>query len=284
MHSCQSVIYCICMRMIPEILFKDSHTLGAGMLQRVAHERWGTAGPVERIFNNRWFIACVRAGAATVQRDDQAPCQLRPPAVLVMTQPSRYRLDISQPVDLWIVVAEGERADVLLEHHLCGLPPVTTVPDMTLAEDISGLLRVAREGGPWMDARCDLLVEAMVLGLRTRLMQVMPRPQDGSLACYARIKDVADRQACHLANVTAWAAACGIDRSHLSRLVRRHAGRTAIAYLNERKLQTAADLLLDSADSIGAIASTVGYADPFTFSKAFRRRFGMAPRRYRQRW
>ncbi len=276
------------MRTIPEVTFKDSITLGVGgpqrLVQRVAHEHWGTAGPVERTLMKRWFIACVVAGSATVQRDDQASCLLQSPALLIMTQPSTYRLIISQPVDLWIIVAEGERADVLFDHHLCGLPPVVAVPDTALADDILGLMRVAREGGPWVDARCDLLCEALVLGLRTRLLQQMPRSQDGSLARFARIKDIADRRASELANVSAWAAACGIDRSHLSRLVRRHSGLTAVAYLNERKLQTAADLLLDSADSISAIAAAVGYSDPFTFSKAFRRRFGMPPRSYRQRW
>jgi hypothetical protein len=60
----------------------------------------------------------------------------------------------------------------------------------------------------------------------------------------------------------------------------------AIAGNGDRRAQChgqgGADLLRDTTATIETIAHQTGYASPFAFSAAFKRRFGQPPRQYRQ--
>lgn len=54
--------------------------------------------------------------------------------------------------------------------------------------------------------------------------------------------------------------------------------------LHSRRMRVAADLLVDQpAIPVAQVASLVGYRQPTHFTRAFGRRYGMAPGRFRQR-
>ncbi len=55
-----------------------------------------------------------------------------------------------------------------------------------------------------------------------------------------------------------------------------------IAYINRRRVQRAKELLLLTAEPIQQIAQTVGFENPFYFSRQFRRQVGCSPSTYRQ--
>ncbi|MDA3963446.1 MAG: AraC family transcriptional regulator [Planctomycetota bacterium] len=76
-------------------------------------------------------------------------------------------------------------------------------------------------------------------------------------------------------------AACSDD--HLIRLFRQHLGQTPATYVQERRIAAAAECLLNSSDSIDAIASRYGFANRYHFSRVFAKRLGCPPARYRQR-
>jgi AraC-like DNA-binding protein/mannose-6-phosphate isomerase-like protein (cupin superfamily) len=71
--------------------------------------------------------------------------------------------------------------------------------------------------------------------------------------------------------------------SHISRLIRRHAGRNLIDIVREIKLERAAEALLTSPLPIHDIARAVGFASASHLHKLFRRRYGMSPTEYRRR-
>ena len=54
-----------------------------------------------------------------------------------------------------------------------------------------------------------------------------------------------------------------------------------MAFLTSWRLALAADLLLDPGATVGAVARRVGYTSPFTFSTAFKRRYGTSPQAHR---
>lgn len=58
-------------------------------------------------------------------------------------------------------------------------------------------------------------------------------------------------------------------------------GETPIRYLTRWRMQLAAQLLRDTTLSTAEVAARVGYATPFSFSKAFTRELGAAPSHYR---
>lgn len=78
------------------------------------------------------------------------------------------------------------------------------------------------------------------------------------------------------------AAALRCSPGHCNRLFRRLLGTTPAAYLRERRIQRAADLLSSSETSIDAVADACGFGDRFAFTRTFTRLMGMPPARYRQ--
>ncbi len=76
------------------------------------------------------------------------------------------------------------------------------------------------------------------------------------------------------------AAQTGLSERHLARLFRRAHGQTPMAYLAERRMELAGQLLIKGLP-IKEIAPQVGFHDVRYFTTAFRRALGMPPARYR---
>jgi AraC-like DNA-binding protein len=74
----------------------------------------------------------------------------------------------------------------------------------------------------------------------------------------------------------------GVDRSHFSKEFAREFGRSPSAHLQEARLSEARRLLTETALSVGQVAQSVGYADVYSFSHAFRRVTGISPSQARQ--
>ena len=73
----------------------------------------------------------------------------------------------------------------------------------------------------------------------------------------------------------------GVSRSYLHRAFRAAFGCAPGAYLTDYRLDRASQLLRHSTLSVGAVAASVGFSDPFYFSRLFRRRMGLSPSDYR---
>ena len=70
---------------------------------------------------------------------------------------------------------------------------------------------------------------------------------------------------------------------YLSRLFRDSMGKTLVAYITERRMVRARELLASSALNISEISQASGYDDPSYFTRVFRKENGVAPRQYRDR-
>lgn len=73
----------------------------------------------------------------------------------------------------------------------------------------------------------------------------------------------------------------GLSRSALTDRFSRYLGQGPMAYLADWRLELAADLLRTTARNVMYVASEVGYDSEAAFNRAFRRRFGDPPARYR---
>jgi AraC-like DNA-binding protein len=83
-------------------------------------------------------------------------------------------------------------------------------------------------------------------------------------------------------SVDSLAAACNISVSALERRFRKHLNKTPHEYINDVRLDTAQQILLETDKPIGAIALETGFSDHSHFSRSFTRKFGMTPSRHRQ--
>ncbi len=80
----------------------------------------------------------------------------------------------------------------------------------------------------------------------------------------------------------ALAKIAGASPSTFARLFMRSLGTTPNAWLVAERLARAERLLLDTRASLAEIAERTGYASEFALSRAFKRRFGVAPGRFRR--
>lgn len=77
------------------------------------------------------------------------------------------------------------------------------------------------------------------------------------------------------------AFALGLNRSYLTRLFKDATGYSLQEYLVTYRMKMAAKLLNNESMNVSEVAANVGYTDTFTFSKSFKRHFGLSPSDYR---
>ncbi len=75
---------------------------------------------------------------------------------------------------------------------------------------------------------------------------------------------------------------CGISLYHFSRIFKQVTGQSVIAYLNDYRMSKAEMLIRSTAITISEISAAVGYTDNSYFTRAFRKRYGLAPSEYRR--
>jgi AraC-like DNA-binding protein len=84
-------------------------------------------------------------------------------------------------------------------------------------------------------------------------------------------------------SVARLAALLGCSADHANRLFRRNFGQSPRHYVAERRLAAAARALATGATPIETIAASCGFANRFSFTRCFTRRFGCGPAAYRRR-
>lgn len=72
-----------------------------------------------------------------------------------------------------------------------------------------------------------------------------------------------------------------LNRSYFSTIFKKHEGKSPQQYIVDLRLQKAAELILNYGYSPGEAALNTGYADIFNFSRMFKKKFGVAPSKYK---
>ncbi len=166
-------------------------------------------------------------------------------------------------------------------HELFGQPgPLTSLPEPVLvpAEDsrlgtaIQSLVEeVAGVNDPEMAAHHAALVD----GYARRIVQPPATPRLSPL--WRRVETSLD----HPWALDALAREAAMSPELLRLVCHRETGRSPIAHVTHLRLRHAADLLANREAKIATVAEQCGYANPYAFSTAFKRAFGISPRAYR---
>lgn len=138
--------------------------------------------------------------------------------------------------------------------------------------------------------------EAVVAGLLDILFHLMLRrvlkEHTGRAAQWARATQDpqigAALQLMHAEPAGEWsleglAAAVGLSRSGFALKFKQTVGETPLHYLTTLRMLQAMEQLSQTDETLERIARQVGYQDAFSFSKAFKKAFGLSPRAFRQK-
>lgn len=77
------------------------------------------------------------------------------------------------------------------------------------------------------------------------------------------------------------AAVVGLSRYHFAKKFKTVTGTSPMRYFNELKIKLACQQLDTSTDTVRAIAQSLGFDDPYYFSRLFKKVMGLAPSDYR---
>ena len=101
-----------------------------------------------------------------------------------------------------------------------------------------------------------------------------------------RLKTVLQWLSAHYAEplrVADSAGVCSCSASHFMRWFRQMTGQSFVAFLNEYRLNAAAEALQTTDETVLTIASRCGFENLSYFNRAFKAHFGMTPREYRKK-
>lgn len=114
----------------------------------------------------------------------------------------------------------------------------------------------------------------------------MPDPpvRDDLRADLRRARDHADRHFAEPLSLTELAAVATLSKYHFLRLFRAVYGQTPAAYLSQRRIERAQDLLRRTNLTITEVCLAVGFSSLGTFSRRFHDVTGETPKAFQTRW
>ncbi|MBQ8849808.1 MAG: helix-turn-helix transcriptional regulator [Clostridia bacterium] len=81
-----------------------------------------------------------------------------------------------------------------------------------------------------------------------------------------------------------YASLCGISETYFFRCFKKWSGVSPVEYRNNLRLSNAESLLRCTDMQIQEISAAVGFTDPFYFCRIFSDKYGMSPKKYRERY
>jgi AraC-like DNA-binding protein len=97
-----------------------------------------------------------------------------------------------------------------------------------------------------------------------------------------RVRTLLDEQYRNPPSVHELAVMVGLSSSRLAHLFRDEVGKSVRSYIVERRLTSAAWLIVQTDERISQIAYGVGFNDISNFNHAFKKKYGMSPGKYRE--
>ena len=228
------------------------------------------------------IIEFVARGAGTLLLDGKS-YELRPGMVFVYGQRMPHHIQTSQDsaLEKYFVAFKGG-AELLRECHL--LPG--TVQQVMHPEQIQQIFDdlIAHGLGDHANRMrmCQIALQYLVMKIADDA--ATPGGADtAAVATYQRCRQFIEENALRVHSLSEVAAACHVDSAYLCRLFKRFRRESPFRYLQNLKMNRAVELLRNGNRSVKQTAQELGFTDPYNFSRAFKRIFGIAPQHMLER-
>ncbi|PLX35468.1 MAG: AraC family transcriptional regulator [Hyphomicrobiales bacterium] len=134
-------------------------------------------------------------------------------------------------------------------------------------------------------AMYEWLVRLILMTVRRQMdsRMIQPETTDRRHRLYVRFRQLVEDHYREQWPVTRYAGALALSQARLNRLCKSFTGKSAGELLQDRIALEAQRLLIYSSATSTMIAYDLGFQDPAYFSRFFKRRTGLSPKRFRQR-
>ncbi len=240
-------------------------------------------GPAVR---DHYLIHFVRRGKGTFQmRGTVYQLQAGEAFLIPAWEVTYYEADAGDPWEYWWIGFHGLEAENLLREAGMGAeqPVIALHGDTRIFHHIEKLLQV-KPGDPSSSLSihgrlCLILAELQPPAGRRPALQSQQTAQEYYVRQALEFIARNYSRPIRINDITRYV---GLDRSYFSTLFGKQMQVSPRRYLLQYRMQKAAELLHSTALSVGDVSRSVGYADPFTFSRAFTKIMGAAPHYYRR--
>lgn len=135
---------------------------------------------------------------------------------------------------------------------------------------------------PYYEELCSYMLMQLLVGLQRDILHTTDPGKDSSRQIGPVIQHM-NRFYHEDLSLSDYAEICCMSKYHFLRLFEQVTGTTPVKYRNEIRLQHAADLLIEDSLSVEEIGEMVGYSSAAYFSSAFKKRYGISPKAYRNK-
>jgi AraC-like DNA-binding protein len=158
--------------------------------------------------------------------------------------------------------------------------PVHVAEPLRVQEIYEDLQRSGNRQTVYADRICAALLELLILRVSENAIAYSDR-NSMSWATYEKCRRYIHKHFADLQSLQEVAAACNVSEPYLCRVFRRYGKSSPYQLISRLKMARAASFLLQADLLVKEVAARSGYDDPYHFSKAFKRVYGVSPEAFR---
>ncbi len=228
-----------------------------------------------------YCVEFVSSGCATLKLGDRRPTVIDAGSLFIYGPevPHSIVADSNEPPVKYFVDVAGENCELLFETF--GLKPGVLCHTSNLRvvrQVFEDLIRNGQSRSVWRQRACDCIFELLLIEIVRSSIPHGSR-QSGAYQTYQRCRDLIQERFLTLRSLGDIARACHVDGAYICRLFKRFGDISPYDYLVQLRMEYAAELLRDSGVMVKMVAAEMGFANPYHFSRVFKRVHGFSPER-----
>lgn len=149
-------------------------------------------------------------------------------------------------------------------------PEISEITAQLLSDDLPDIQNIREQMARLINHACECLKSTQVKNEDNQLIET--------------IKNVIDKKLCeNTLSLEVLADQCGVSPSYLGRYFKKQTGYSPMLYVDNKRMEYAKKLLIETDENVGDIVAKVGYIDTSNFIRKFKKLEGITPLSYRKK-